>query len=119
MTMPSLMYGRKYQKGLNTITVIAMTAFHIGAVAAFFVIDGGAIVAAIALWLISGSLGIGSRRPAPARLGRTRHAAWPIRGAVCGRRLPRDRGGWPGSRRVPRDADRHDRAYGSGAPDRA
>ena len=59
MTMPSLMYGRKYQKGLNTITVIAMTAFHIGAVAAFFVIDGGAIVAAIALWLISGSLGIG------------------------------------------------------------
>ena len=59
MTTPMLMYGRKYQKGLNSITVIAMAAFHIGAVAALFVIDGGAIAAAIALWLISGMLGIG------------------------------------------------------------
>jgi len=59
MTTPTLLYGRKYQKGLNTITVIAMGAFHVGAVAALFVIDGGAIAAAIALWVISGMLGIG------------------------------------------------------------
>src|SRR5215216_4493846 len=59
MTMPTLMYGRKYQKGVNWITAIAMTAFHIGALAAFFFIDTGAILAAVALWFMSGSLGIG------------------------------------------------------------
>ena len=36
-----------------------MTAFHIGAVAAFFYIDSGAILAAVILWWVSGSLGIG------------------------------------------------------------
>jgi stearoyl-CoA desaturase (delta-9 desaturase) len=52
-------YGRKAATGLNWITFIAMTAFHIGAVAAFFYIDAGAILAAVVLWWISGSLGIG------------------------------------------------------------
>ena len=36
-----------------------MSAFHVGAVAAFFYIDFGAILAAVLLWWISGSLGIG------------------------------------------------------------
>jgi fatty-acid desaturase len=56
-TMP--MYGRKYQKGVNWITAIAMTAFHIGAVAALFYVDLGAILTAAVLWVVAGSLGIG------------------------------------------------------------
>ncbi|MEZ5285618.1 MAG: fatty acid desaturase [Vicinamibacterales bacterium] len=52
-------YGRKHSTGINWITVVAMTAFHIGAVAAFFYFDWGAIVAMLALWYISGSWGIG------------------------------------------------------------
>ncbi len=52
-------YGRKSAKGLNWITFIAMTVFHIGAVAAFFYIDYGAMFAAAILWWVSGSLGIG------------------------------------------------------------
>ena len=53
------MYGRKFQKGINVITAVAMTAFHIGAVAALFYIDGGAILTALLLWVMAGSLGIG------------------------------------------------------------
>ena len=30
MATPMLMYGRKHQHGLNWITAIAMTGFHIG-----------------------------------------------------------------------------------------
>ena len=56
-TMP--MYGRKYQKGVNWVTAIAMTAFHVLAVAAFFYIDLGAILTAVLLWFVAGSLGIG------------------------------------------------------------
>jgi stearoyl-CoA desaturase (delta-9 desaturase) len=66
MTMPTLMYGRKYQQGVNWITAIAMTGFHVGAlaaffyiVAAFFFIDFGAIVTAVALYFVGGMLGIG------------------------------------------------------------
>jgi sn-1 stearoyl-lipid 9-desaturase len=55
----SHIYGRKNAAGLNVITFVAMTAFHIGAVAAFFFFDWGAILATLALWYISGSLGIG------------------------------------------------------------
>ena len=55
----SQIYGRKVATGTNWITVIAMTIFHIGAVAAFFYIDWGAILAAVALWYIAGSWGIG------------------------------------------------------------
>jgi sn-1 stearoyl-lipid 9-desaturase len=55
----SHIYGRKVSTGTNRITVIAMTAFHVGAVAAFFYVDWGAILATVALWYIAGSLGIG------------------------------------------------------------
>src|SRR5688572_3662183 len=59
MATPTLLYGRRYQRGTNWITAIAMTAFHVLAVAALFYVDLGAIVAAIALWIVSGSFGIG------------------------------------------------------------
>jgi stearoyl-CoA desaturase (delta-9 desaturase) len=53
-------YGRKASSGeINCITAIAMTIFHIGAVAAFFFIDWGAIAMALFLWWVAGSLGIG------------------------------------------------------------
>ena len=53
-------YGRKASDGqTNWITAIAMTAFHIGAVAAFFFFDWGAIAVAVLLWWVAGSLGIG------------------------------------------------------------
>ncbi len=52
-------YGRKAATGVNWITFIAMTVYHIGAIAAFFYIDSGAILAAAILWWITGSLGIG------------------------------------------------------------
>ncbi len=59
MVAVSDIYGRKSATGLNWITFIAMTAFHIGAVAAFFYIDFGAMFTAALLWWVSGSLGIG------------------------------------------------------------
>ena len=59
MAQPTLMYGRKFQKGINVITAVAMTAFHIGAIAALFYVDVGAIVTAMLLWVMAGSLGIG------------------------------------------------------------
>jgi fatty-acid desaturase len=59
MVTPSLMYGRKFQKGLNVTTVVAMTAFHVLAVAAFFFVDFGAIVTAVILYFVAGMLGIG------------------------------------------------------------
>jgi sn-1 stearoyl-lipid 9-desaturase len=55
----SQIYGRKSSTGINRITLIAMTAFHVGAVAAFFYIDWGAILSAVVLWYIVGSWGIG------------------------------------------------------------
>ena len=54
-----LMYGRKHQTGVNWITAIAMIGFHIGAVAALFYIDLGAMLAAVVLWIMAGSFGIG------------------------------------------------------------
>jgi stearoyl-CoA desaturase (delta-9 desaturase) len=59
MAYASQIYGRKVSKGINWITVVAMSAFHIGAVAAFFYLDLGAIAAAFVLWWVSGMLGIG------------------------------------------------------------
>ena len=59
MAMQTLMYGRKYQKGVNWVTAIAMTSFHVGAVAALFYVDAGAILTAVILWIVAGSLGIG------------------------------------------------------------
>ena len=55
----SQVYGRKVSTGINWVTVVAMTIYHIGAVAAFFYFDWGALAAAILLWYISGSWGIG------------------------------------------------------------
>ena len=55
----SQVYGRKVSKGINWVTVIAMTIYHIGAVAAFFYFDWGALAAFTLLWYISGSWGIG------------------------------------------------------------
>jgi stearoyl-CoA desaturase (delta-9 desaturase) len=52
-------YGRKAAKGINWITVIAMTAFHIGAFAALFYVDLGAMLVAAFLWWVTGMLGIG------------------------------------------------------------
>jgi fatty-acid desaturase len=54
-----LLYGRRHQHGLNWVTAIAMTGFHIGAVAAFFFIDYGAMLAALILYYAGGMLGIG------------------------------------------------------------
>ena len=59
MVQPTLMYGRKYQKGLNGITAAAMVAFHIGAVAALFFVTKGALLAALVLYFVAGMLGIG------------------------------------------------------------
>jgi stearoyl-CoA desaturase (delta-9 desaturase) len=53
------MYGRKHSHGVNWITVIAMSAFHVGAIAALFFIDYGAIFTAFLLYIVSGSWGIG------------------------------------------------------------
>ena len=36
-----------------------MTGFHVGAVAAFFFVDSGAILAALILYVVAGMLGIG------------------------------------------------------------
>ena len=59
MATPMLLYGRRHQHGLNWVTAIAMTGFHIGAVAAFFFIDYGAMLAALILYYAGGMLGIG------------------------------------------------------------
>ncbi len=59
MVTPTLMYGRRYQQGINTITAVAMGAFHVLAVAAFFFIDAGAIATAVALYFVAGMFGIG------------------------------------------------------------
>lgn len=52
-------YGRKNAKGTNWVTVVAMWVFHIGAFAALFYIDLGAMLVAAFLWWVTGMLGIG------------------------------------------------------------
>ena len=59
MASVTLTYGRRYQKGLNAITTTAMTGFHVGAIAALFFIDRGAILTAILLYVAAGMFGIG------------------------------------------------------------
>src|SRR5688572_23438511 len=54
-----LLYGRKYQKGLNITTTVAMAGFHVGGVLAFWFIDAGAILTAAILYCLAGMLGIG------------------------------------------------------------
>ena len=46
-------------EGVNWITAVAMIGFHIGAVAALFYIDLGAMLTAVVLWIMAGSFGIG------------------------------------------------------------
>ncbi|MBI3049121.1 MAG: acyl-CoA desaturase [Acidobacteria bacterium] len=57
--MPTPIFGRKYQHGVNWITAIAMAGFHVGAVAALFHVDVGAMLAAVLLWVAAGMFGIG------------------------------------------------------------
>lgn len=45
--------------GINWSTCIAMIGFHIGAVAALFMFTWPALIAALVLWWVSGSLGVG------------------------------------------------------------
>jgi fatty-acid desaturase len=59
MTPVTALYGRKNSHGINLVTVTAMSAFHVGAVAALFFVEYGAILAAVILWYVAGSLGIG------------------------------------------------------------
>jgi stearoyl-CoA desaturase (delta-9 desaturase) len=47
------------RKGINWHTATFMALFHIGAVAALFVFNWKALVAAVVLWWISASLGVG------------------------------------------------------------
>jgi sn-1 stearoyl-lipid 9-desaturase len=60
MTPVTEIYGRKASDGqINTITAVAMGAFHVLAIAALFFINWGAIATAVVLWWVAGSLGIG------------------------------------------------------------
>ena len=59
MASPTVLYGRKYQTGLNAITTIAMAAFHVGAIAALFFIEAARLLAALILYFVGGMLGIG------------------------------------------------------------
>ena len=60
MTPVTEIYGRKASSGhINWITSIAMGAYHVGAIAALFYFDWGAVAAALALYWVGGSLGIG------------------------------------------------------------
>ena len=59
MATSTLPFGRKYKSGLNWITAIAMAGFHVGAVAALFYIDAGAMLTSVILWIMAGMLGIG------------------------------------------------------------
>ena len=59
MAQTTLMFGRKYQHGVNWLTTVAMAAFHVAAVAALFYIEKGPIITAIILYFVGGMLGIG------------------------------------------------------------
>ena len=50
---------RTFREPFSPVTTFVMVAFHIGAIAAFFFIDGKAIALAAVLWIITGSFGIG------------------------------------------------------------
>src|ERR1044072_6498121 len=50
---------KKRPKGINWHTAIFMGLLHLGALAAFFVFSWQALLAAILLWWISASLGVG------------------------------------------------------------
>src|SRR5882762_9621785 len=53
------MTAKDNNKGINWHTATFMALFHIGAVAALFMFSWQALVAAVVLWWISASLGVG------------------------------------------------------------
>jgi sn-1 stearoyl-lipid 9-desaturase len=59
MTSSAMKYGRRHQIGWNGITATAMVVFHLGAVAALFFAERGAILVALVLYVVAGMLGIG------------------------------------------------------------
>jgi stearoyl-CoA desaturase (delta-9 desaturase) len=60
MRLPAIIErDRTFSRPIVWITTLFMTAFHIGAVAALFVFSWKALLFAVGLWWIAGSLGIG------------------------------------------------------------
>ena len=60
MTRVTGLYGRKASDGtINWFTVSTMVVDHVLCAAALFYIETGAILAMLAMWFVSGSLGIG------------------------------------------------------------
>jgi len=59
MATQAFMFGRKYQHGVNWLTTIVFGIYHVAAIAALFYIDLGAMLSAVILWWVAGSLGIG------------------------------------------------------------
>src|SRR4051794_22647731 len=59
MDVVTMTYGRRHQKGMIAITTVAMTAFHVGALAALFFVTWGAILPAALLYVMAGMLRIG------------------------------------------------------------
>jgi fatty-acid desaturase len=60
MAPVTALYGRKASdSALNWFTVTTMVVDHVLCVAALFYIETGAILAMLATWFVSGSLGIG------------------------------------------------------------
>ncbi|HTC42315.1 MAG TPA: hypothetical protein VK703_12115, partial [Candidatus Acidoferrales bacterium] len=59
MDLQDLEKRRAERDEVNWVTAIFMAAFHIGAVAALFFFTWKALLVAMFLWWVSGSLGIG------------------------------------------------------------
>ncbi len=57
--MASTTLGRKHQSGVNWVTTVALVVFHLGALARPAFWDLGAILTALALYVVAGMLGIG------------------------------------------------------------
>ena len=57
--MSLLQNDRTFREPLSPMTTFFMAAFHVGAIAAFFMFSWKALIMALVLWWISGSLGIG------------------------------------------------------------
>ncbi len=57
--MSFLQDDRTFREPLSPVTMFFMSAFHVGAIAAFFFFSWKALALAVVLWWISGSLGIG------------------------------------------------------------
>ncbi|HEY0564385.1 MAG TPA: fatty acid desaturase [Terriglobales bacterium] len=59
LTQDPVARGMKKTEKINWLTASIMVAFHIGAVAALFMLSWNRVAVAVLLWWISGSLGIG------------------------------------------------------------